>query len=176
MTLLDVILIVILGGFVFYGFKNGLIQMLGSLVGLVLGVFLASRWYEPFSSWLASSFHWNILIARLVGFGLLLTLLNRAIGIAFWMVYKIFNILKIIPGVGAINHLGGAIVGFVEGLLTIGITLYLATKFNVSPAWTNTLKGSALLPFFTGVAQLVVPLLPGALKSAQSVLTMPAVL
>lgn len=174
MTLLDIILIVVLAGFVFYGFKSGLIQMLGSLVGLVLGVALASRWLDPFSNWLASSFHWNILVAKLVGFGLLLTLLNRAIGIAFWMVYKIFNILKIIPGVGALNHLGGAIVGFIEGVLTIGITLYLATKFNVSPSWVSTLKASALLPMFTGVAQIVVPLLPGALKSAQSVLIAPS--
>jgi membrane protein required for colicin V production len=176
MTLLDIILIVVLAAFVLYGFKNGLIQMLGSLVGLVLGVFLASRWYEPFSSWLASSFNWNPLVAKLVGFAILMALLNRAIGIAFWAVYKIFNILKIIPGVGSLNHLGGAIVGFVEGMLTIGIVVYVATKFNVSPAWTETLKGSALVPVFNGVAQIVVPLLPGALKSAQSVLTTPSIL
>ncbi len=170
MNLLDIILLVILGAFTLYGFKIGLIQMLGSLVGLVLGVYLAGRWYAPFSSWLVTAFHVNPYIAQVFGFAILLMLLNRVIGIGFWMAYRVFNILKILPGVGTINHLGGAVVGFVEGFLTIGVTLFLATRFNVSPVWVDTLKHSAFVPIFTGVSGLVVPLLPGVLKSAQSVL------
>lgn len=170
MNILDLILLVILGAFTLYGFRIGIVQMLGSLVGLVLGVYLAGRWYAPFSSWLVTAFNVNPFIAQVFGFAILLTLLNRVIGIAFWIAYRIFNILKILPGVGTINHLGGAVVGFVEGFLTIGITLFLATRFNVSPTWVDTLKHSALVPVFTSVAGLIVPLLPGVLKSAQSVL------
>ncbi|MFH0829101.1 MAG: CvpA family protein [Candidatus Kerfeldbacteria bacterium] len=171
MILLDFILLIILGGFVLYGFRSGLIHMVGSLLGLVLGVYLAGRWYGSFSSWLSSAFHLNPLITQVFAFGLLVFLVNRLIGIAFWFAYKLLGVLRIIPGIGTINRLSGAILGFIEGLLTIGITLFVATKLNVSPAWTETLKNSALVPIFTGISQLVAPLLPGALKSAQSVLT-----
>lgn len=170
MILLDFILLIILGGFVLYGFKSGLAHMIGSLIGIVLGVYLAGKWYSSFSSWFSGTFHLNPLITQTFSFGLFVFLINRLIGVVFWIAYKLLGMFRIIPGVGMVNRLGGVILGFIEGLLTIGITLFVATKLNVSPAWADTLKNSALVPIFTGASQLVAPLLPGALKSAQSVL------
>ncbi len=107
----------------------------------------------------------------LVAFGVFVTLLNRLIGLVFTIFDRVFNFVKLVPGIGTIDRLGGAALGFLEGALTIGITVFFATKIDVSPAWVDTLKHSTLVPIFTGVSNLVVPLLPGAMRSAQSVLT-----
>jgi len=51
MILFDLILLLVLGGFVFYGLWFGLINTLGVLVGTIAGAFLAARWYEPVADW-----------------------------------------------------------------------------------------------------------------------------
>lgn len=171
MNTLDLWLLGLLAAFVVYGWRSGLVHMVGSLVGSVLGVILASRWYEGVSTWIAAFFGTNPLVAKVFAFGIVLALANRAVGLAFSLVGRVIDIIKIIPGIAGFNRLGGVVLGLAEGALTIGLTLFVATKFDVSPAWRDGLAASHVAPILIGVAQLVVPLMPAALKYAQSVLT-----
>ncbi len=169
MTTLDWIILAYIAIAVFNGFRSGLIHMVGALVGTIFSVALAGRWYEGLGSWLGALVFTNDLVAKVAAFVLLLTMFNRLFGLGFMLVNKVVNIVKLIPGISGLNRLGGGVLGLLEGVLVLGLTLYVATKFDVGEGWTNGLAESKLLPLFTGIAQIVVPLLPGAIKSVQSV-------
>lgn len=163
MNTVDLWLLGILALFVLYGLRMGLIHMIGSFIGLILGVFVAGQWYEGFSTWVAGFFSIDPLVAQVLGFGILMTLFNRLVGLIFTVADKLFRIVRLIPGIGAVDRLGGTALGLFEGLLTIGVTLYLATKLNLP--WSAALEQSALAPFFLVAAKAVLPLVPQALRA-----------
>lgn len=170
MTVLDWVILGYLGLSILNGLKAGLVQMVGSFVGLILGVILARQWYEPVGGWLGGLVFTNELVANVVGFFLVLVVVTRATGLAFFVIDKVVKIVSIIPGIAAFNRLGGAVLGLIEGLLLVGATLWVATRFNVSDAWAAGLSSSQLTPLLTGLSQVFAPLFPEVLKAAQSVL------
>ncbi|MBU1146153.1 CvpA family protein, partial [Patescibacteria group bacterium] len=97
MILFDLILILILGGFVLYGLWFGLINTLGVLVGTIAGAFLAARWYEPVADWAGFLFGGHTNLAKVVCFLILFIIINRLVGLVFWLIDKIFSFFKIIP-------------------------------------------------------------------------------
>ncbi|MDD5295226.1 MAG: CvpA family protein, partial [Patescibacteria group bacterium] len=83
MSIFDIILLIILAGFVFYGLFFGLIRTLGSLAGVIIGAWLASRFYLEVFSWVGDlSFGFNNL-GKVVVFIILFTLINRLVCFAF---------------------------------------------------------------------------------------------
>ena len=52
MNWLDIVLIIAIGITTFIGLRKGIIKMALTLGGLVLGIFLAGRYYVPFSEYL----------------------------------------------------------------------------------------------------------------------------
>jgi len=127
MTLFDLILLLILGGFVAYGLWFGLVHTLGVLVGTIAGAFLAARWYDDVASWLGFLFGGRENLAKVICFLILFIIINRLVGLIFWLVDKIFSFLKIIPFLSTINRLLGAVFGFLEGVLVLGLTLSCGT-------------------------------------------------
>lgn len=164
--LVDVILIVILAGFVFFGLFFGFVHTLGALVGTLAGAFIAGRSYEAVAQAVHSGIPGSLNVQRVIAFILIFTLVNRAVGLIFWAAEKTVNFLSFIPFLKTINRLAGAALGFVEGSLVIGATLYLATRH---PFWIipRFIAESRLDDFFVGIAAIVIPLLPRALKLLQ---------
>ena len=161
MTIFDVILLLILGGFVMFGLWFGLIHTLGSVLGTFAGAFFAGLWYEPLGSWLESIFgHPNLM--RIFAFIFIFIIANRLIGFAFYVLDKIFNFLTIIPFLKTINRLLGGVLGFFEGVLVIGLSLFVIARFPLSDWFTAVLKASTLSSWFisiSGILQLMLPLL-----------------
>ena len=85
MNLLDVILIITIGGFAMFGFWFGLIHTFGSLVGTAIGAFFASRWYDGLAGWLAGVTGWETNTANVLSFIIVFLIINRVIGFLFWM-------------------------------------------------------------------------------------------
>ena len=54
MSIFDLGLIIIIAGFVINGLFKGIIKMIGAIVSLFLGIFIASRFYLIFYSWIAT--------------------------------------------------------------------------------------------------------------------------
>lgn len=171
MTTLDFVLLGFLALSLFYGFRMGLIHMAGTFLGMLVGVVLAGRWYEGVGQWLAPILGLNPLFANVVAFFLVMSLANRIVGLAFTIVDKALKLVKILPFIGTFDKLGGAILGLLEGIITLGLTLYLASKYDISPSWRDSLSQSVIVPILIGVSQIIVPLLPQALKQIQSVIT-----
>ncbi|MBI5071509.1 CvpA family protein [Candidatus Falkowbacteria bacterium] len=170
MIIFDLILLLILGGFVLYGLWFGLIHTLGVLVGTIAGAFLAARWYEPVASWTSFLFGGHENLAKVVCFLILFVIINRLVGLIFWLVDKIFSFLKIIPFLSTINRLIGAVFGFLEGTLVLGLTLYVAERYPLGDWFINSLADSKIAHYFITVGKILTPLLPEILKQIKALI------
>lgn len=170
MTIFDLVLLLILGGFVAYGLWFGLIHTLGVLFGTIAGAFLAARWYEPVSSWLGFLFGGNSNVAKVVCFLFLFVIINRLVGFLFWLVDKIFSVLTIIPFLKTINRLLGAAFGFLEGVLVLGLTLYVAERYPLGDWFATSLAESRVAHYLVAMGKVLRPLLPEILKQLKSLI------
>lgn len=171
MPLIDVILIIILFGFIFYGLFAGLIRSLGVLVGVFVGAILASRLYLWVFDIIQPVFFGHDKVGLVLTFLLLFSIINKLTALAFFFIEKIFNIIAIIPFLKTINRLAGAIFGFMAGSLTIGLVLYVVSRYAILDAFLGQwLTASKMAPFFLRVAKLLLPLLPEILKQLKAVI------
>jgi membrane protein required for colicin V production len=171
MSIFDVVLIVILAGFTFYGLFFGLIRTFGTFAGVLVGAFLASRFYLPVASWLNSFFFGYGNLGKVLVFILLFSLFNRLTGFVFYLIEKAFNLISIIPFLKTFNRLAGAILGFLTGSLILGLILYVASRYAIIGNWFgDNLVSSKITPFLLHVANFLLPLLPEMLKKLQSLI------
>ncbi len=170
MTIIDVTLLVVLGGFVLAGFWFGLIHMLGALLGLFLGTFLASRYYEPLAQWFFSINDVNINLLRIISFLLISFIVTRIVGFAVHIADRIFRVVAVIPFMKTFNRLLGAGLGFIEGALLLGLFVYFTSRFPITPGFELMLRASEVARVFNIAGKLMSPFLPHALRIVQSVL------
>jgi uncharacterized membrane protein required for colicin V production len=171
MPIIDVILVVILAGFVFYGLFFGLIRTLGTFLGLLVAAFVASRLYLPVSLWLEQFFFGYVNLGKILVFLILFSLVNRLVGFLFYLLDRSLKLISIIPFVKSFNRLGGLVLGFCTGSLTIGLFLFFISRYAFIDQWAGRwLTQSELAPFFLKFANLLLPLLPEMLKKLQSLI------
>ncbi len=168
MSVFDIILLVVLGGFGLFGFWFGLIHTLGSLLGTVLGVYLATRYYEPMADWLAHLTGWSDNGTRVIMFIAAFIIINRLIGFVFWIVDKIFGLVTHLPFIRSIDRMFGALLGFFEGVVTIGMIFYFIERFPLSEKIMTMVAQSEVVPKTVAVAAILIPLVPEALKLLRS--------
>ncbi len=168
MPSLDIIFIAVIAIFAIAGLRFGLIHALGSLLGVVLGIFLASRYYDLAASWLAGFLGWESNTAKIVLFVVGFLLIVRLVGIAFWFFRKILSVFTHLPLVGTVNRLLGAVFGALEGTLTLAAIVYFIERFPISEALMQKLAQSDMAAFFSNIANLLVPLLPDAFQLLKS--------
>jgi membrane protein required for colicin V production len=122
MNWLDIILILVLSFFAFLGWKKGLIRAVLILAGLILGVFIAGRFYVPLGDGLPIS---NATTARIVAFLIIfIAVLAVAIVVAF-LLRKTIAAIKL----GCADTVLGALFGFVVGAVICGVLLALFAHF-----------------------------------------------
>jgi len=171
MSYFDIALIVILVGFVFNGLTKGLIRLLGNIVGLLLGAFIAGHFYLQFYEWGQYLFGGRESLGKVLSFIIVFIAATLIIDWIFVVLEKIFNLISIIPFMKMINRLLGGALGFLEGSLFIGLILFVISRY----AWIGSLFGDYLLssqvaPFFLTVVNIALPFLPTALKALQSLI------
>lgn len=144
--LVDVILAVILLGFAVNGFRSGLVVALGQLCGAVAGFWIARTW----SGWLGAILHGLIPgrsgIMQFIAFVTIFLLVDRLVGLLFWLADKALKILTILPFLSTIHSILGAIVGFAEGLLLIGSSSYIVLTLRLDPLLLTWIGRSAIAP------------------------------
>lgn len=168
MSLFDIILLIILGGFTMFGFWFGFFHTLGSLIGTVFGAFFAARFYEPMANWLIHVTGWGENTSRVFMFIIAFFVINRLIGFAFWIVDRVFKIVTHLPFIKGINRFLGMILGFVEGLISIGLVVLFIERIPLSEHIMEMFATSLVAPIAGSVAAILWPLLPDALRMLQS--------
>lgn len=170
LTIFDLVLILIIFGFIAYGFAVGLVQTIGAVVGVALGAYLAGHWYAPVSTWLTPLVWGNQNLAYILSFVVIFVITSRLVGFIFYLIDKVFHILTIIPFLKSINRLAGAIFGLTEGVLLLSLILYVVTKFSFSPMLTEFVGNSRIAQGLIWVAKIFSPLLPEVLKTIKAVI------
>lgn len=170
MNLFDVIILIGLGGFVLYGLWFGIIHALGTLVGTIVGAFLAGQYYVAVAAWAQHLVGGSLSIWNVVMFLLIFTLGNRLVGFLFWLVERVFNVLTIIPFLKSINRLAGGVLGLIEGVLVIGLTLYVAERYPLGVWFLKFFPPSVVAQQCIRIANILVPLLPDALRALKSLI------
>lgn len=169
MNYLDFILAVVVGGFILSGFWFGLIHAVGSLLGVVVGAVVAGRAYELGAAWL-SPYVTNANAAKFIAFVVIYFIAVKLVSLLFWFVERTVKILAIIPFFRTFDRLLGAAFGLLEGTFLVGLSVWFLARLPFSSAFADTLTGSALAGKFYVVGSALSVLLPGALKSLQSIL------
>jgi len=170
MNIVDLTLLVSLGGFALYGFWFGFIHMVGSVVGVVFGAIAAGRLYGSTAHWFGDLSTTNPNLANVLGFIVTFILVNRLVGLLFWVIEKIYKFIAIIPFMKLFDRLLGAGLGFIEGTFVIGLCVYFASRFPWSLPFSADLAASPIAAKFYAVGSLLAPLLPAAVRAASSVI------
>lgn len=170
MAFFDLILLLVLIGFIWFGFWHGLIQSLGGLIGIFLAAFVASRWYEVVALKVLPFLGDNLNLARLVGFILVFFLARFLINVLVKVLDKIFDLISFIPFLKTINRLAGGILGLIEGGLILGLILYFSTKFPLGESWIELINNSKIASPLINFGGFLAPLLPEALQKIKSLM------
>ena len=147
---LDIVIIILIGLSVFLGFKQGFITGLLLLVGIVLGVVVASNFYKQLGNLLG--FINNESAANIFAF---IIIMGIVIAIAALIAGAIKAILHAIM-LGWIDHLGGAIFGLFMSVVSISAILAIIMKY----AAVSVIEHSALASFFLDKFPIILGLLP----------------
>ena len=150
MNWLDIVILVVLGVSVFLGLKQGLIRSVLFLVGVILGIVLASNYYQQLSNVLG--FISNENTANIVAFIIILCVVMV---IAAIVAVVLRTILKVIM-LGLVDNIGGAVLGLLMGALSISALLAIIVKYTSS----NLITESALANFLLDKFPIIMGFLP----------------
>lgn len=171
MSTFDIVLIALLLISTWHGLSHGLIRLLGSLVALIAGGFLASRYYLLFFDWSQDFWPGDEGLGKTLSFAVLFIAVTWVINMGFRLLSKFWGSLSIIPFTKLINHGLGAVIGFLEGAFFLGLIIYVSSKYAIlGSLWGDTLTTSQVAPYLLKITNLILPALPDALKALQSVI------
>ena len=151
MNWVDVVIIIYLALSIISGFVQGLIRSLLSIIGLIVGILLASHFYKQLGDIL--TFISNRNVADIVAF---IVILLAVMVIAALIGLVLRSIIKAIM-LGWIDKLGGAVLGLILGALSVSAILAIVVKYTN----TSLITDSKLAAFFLDKFPLVLGLLPG---------------
>jgi membrane protein required for colicin V production len=150
MNWLDIVILVVVVIAIFLGLKIGIIKAALSLAGVIVGVILAGRYYVPLSGQL--SFIPQADVAEIVAFAIILIGVMLIAGVAAMLLKRAASAILL----GWVNHLGGAVFGFVWGAILCGALLATWVKFlGISEIITNSSLAVILLDRFPAVLALL---------------------
>ena len=119
MSWIDVIVIVpvVLGAF--WGWRNGLIRWIITLLGAIVGIVIAGRTYNNLSS--SISFVDNESIQRVLAYAIIFS----AFLVLSWFLSRVIKGFLNVLLLGWIDNLAGLALGALAGLMTASALLYL---------------------------------------------------
>jgi len=150
MNWVDIAIIICLGISIISGFMQGLIRTVLSIVGLIAGIILASRFYVQLGN--VMTFISNKNVAHIVAFILILLVVMGIAAIIAAILRKLIRAIML----GWVDRLGGAVIGLILGALTISALLAIIMKYNTPSMITN----SKLAGFFLNKFPLVLKFMP----------------
>ncbi|MFH1789448.1 MAG: CvpA family protein [bacterium] len=168
MSYFDIAIICIIAAFGLFGLWFGLVHTIGSLIGTLLGLFLASRYYAHLADWLINITGWSTNFSKVLMFIVSFIIIARLVGLIFWIIERALGIITKLPFIRGLNHLLGALFGVIEGTIVIGVSIYFISRFPLSFGFMESLANSSMAPLVVQPVKLLLPLIPTAIKFLQS--------
>ncbi len=158
---IDFVIIGFIAWTTFVAFSRGLIQELVTVVGVIGGAILAGMFYSDLSADLSFLMDAGAMRDFIAFSAIFLGIVIVGQVISFVM-QGAADVLML----GAFDHLGGAVFGFLKALLLVEVALVAITTFSISESATAAVRESALAPFFLDAAPIVLGLLPDEFSEA----------
>jgi membrane protein required for colicin V production len=159
MNWLDIIIIVLIAIAALTGLRIGIIKAVLSLVGVIVGVVLAGRFYGAVAGGL--TFIPQETLAKIVAFVIILVGVMLIAGI----LAAVLKWLATVVLLGWVNRLGGAILGLVLGAIFCSSLLAIWAKF---PAIAGPIAKSDLASLLLDRFPMVLALLPREFDAVRS--------
>jgi len=151
MNILDIIILVMIAVATFMGLRKGIIKTALSLAGLIVGVILAGRFYTTLAERL--TFIQQESIAQAAAFAIIIIVVLIIAGVLAAVLKWITDVTML----GWVNHLGGAVMGFIMGAISWGALLTLWVNFMTPP---EIVRDSNLAGLLLDRFPMVLALLP----------------
>ncbi len=152
MSWLDLVIVVVLAVSAFLGLRMGIIKAVLSLVGVIVGVVLAGRYYIALADVLPF-FSETSDVAKIVSFAIILIVVMVIAAVAARFLKWTASVMML----GWVNHLGGAVLGLVLGAIFGGALLAIWVKWLGAG---DTITESMIAPVLLDKFPMVLALLP----------------
>lgn len=133
LNFIDYIILAILLLFLIQGYRKGVIVGLATIVALILGIYAAVH----FSNYLDSTLMEHLRPSRkwlpIISFSITFLL----VVIAVMLVAKLTEKLVDVVGMGFFNHIGGAALGLVKGVVLISILIFILSSLDHNGKWIS---------------------------------------
>ncbi len=164
MNILDWVLICVAAFWVLRGLMRGAVSQIFGVAGILAGFLVAVHQYLPVSDFIAGRFH-SIpgTAARPLSFLLLFVLTWFGIAVAgSWIVRVIRG-----AGMGFLDRLWGAMIGFGKALLFAIVAISILTLFSVGDS-SSLIAQSKLAPIIMAASQLLYKVAPAKVQDELS--------
>jgi membrane protein required for colicin V production len=152
MNLVDILIWLILAGFVYLGFTRGLVRQICSLSGFLLGGWAAIRYHLYLADASRHLIHLPHYLATILSF-LFIFLLT---GLLFFLLGHVLTVMLKVVMLGGLNRIGGVIFGFLEGAFIVAMVLFISTSRPVPEKFKGYIHHSATAgPFLEAGKEIV---------------------
>jgi membrane protein required for colicin V production len=124
MNLIDIIILVVICFFAVKGLVRGLVNEAASLAGLIVGGWLAYRYYSLLAAPIKSLLHLPAHLSSFLAFIVILLLT----GICAHIIGNIITAALRLVMLGSLNRLGGVLIGAAEGALLLCMVCSIAAS------------------------------------------------
>jgi len=130
---IDYIILVILVLFLIQGYRKGIIIGLATIVALLLGIYISVHFSNYLDATLLEHLHPSRKWLPILSFSITFIL----VVIAVMLVAKLAEKLVDVVGMGFFNHLGGAALGLVKGVILISILAFILSSLDHKGNWIS---------------------------------------
>lgn len=155
MNWLDVLILLVILGFVASAFSAGLIREVVTLAAVVIGIVVAGQLYDDLATDVLVFIN-NEEAARAISFLLLFGSVYLIGQLTAYMLKRIASLLLL----GWADQLGGALFGLLKGVVVVEVLLILFVTYP-QLGLEKAIDGSALSPLFLDRLSFVLRALPG---------------
>jgi uncharacterized membrane protein required for colicin V production len=145
------------------------VRAIGILVGLVVGLWVAGRYYAVAGQWLVG---WGLpeAFSSAAGYIVMFIVATWGVSILVWMADRVFKFLAFVPGMKLVNNVLGGVLFLIEGIIIVGVALYVIGKFSAPGSSTQlALQNARIAPLVSAAAWVASPLIPASIEQFKSV-------
>ena len=149
LNFIDYIILVILLLFLIQGYRKGIIIGLATIAALVLGIYVAVHFSNYLDATLMEHLHPSRKWLPILSFSITFILVVVAVMLVANLTEKLVDMV----GMGFFNHLGGAALGVVKGVLLVSILFFVFSSVDTQGKWLSE-KDKKASVFYSRVAEV----------------------
>lgn len=157
MTWFDIVVLVVVGLSILRGSWKGLGRQIVGLAGVAAGYVAAMHFYGSFTATFLRGF--SPAVGHIIAFLVIFIACMIAASIIGWLVGKLMNV----TGIGALNRIGGALLGVVKGCFIVSAAVMMLIVF--LPLENRLLRGSRTITYIEPMAGLLSTFAPKGFKA-----------